>query len=58
MRTNPGDAGVGHSQVANSDLQAVDKDGNTKRRKGTSTKSSDILIEPPRKAFFCLPPQR
>ncbi|MCY1376699.1 hypothetical protein D9M69_642100 [compost metagenome] len=41
--------------VANGDLQAVDKDGKTKRRKGSSIKSTDILIALPQKAFFFLP---
>nr|WP_294973324.1 three-Cys-motif partner protein TcmP [uncultured Pseudomonas sp.] len=43
--------------VANGDLEAVDKDGKSRRRKGTSIKSSDILIAPSQRVFF-FPPQR
>ena len=32
--------------VATGDLLAVDKNGKTRRRKGTSIKSTDILIAP------------
>lgn len=42
--------------VANGDLQAVDKDGKTRRRKGTSIRSTDILIAPPQRIFL-FPPQ-
>ncbi|MDH4656810.1 three-Cys-motif partner protein TcmP [Pseudomonas sp. BN606] len=44
--------------VANGDLQAVDKDGKSRRRKGTSIKSTDILIASPQKTFFFLPPSK
>jgi len=32
------------------------KDGKTKRRKGTSIKSTDILIAPPQRPIFFIPP--
>ncbi|MFU4581448.1 three-Cys-motif partner protein TcmP [Pseudomonas aeruginosa] len=42
--------------VANGDLQAIDKDGKTRRRKGNSIKTTDILIAPPQRPFFFLTP--
>lgn len=42
--------------IATGDVLAVDKDGKTKRRKGTSIKSTDILIAPPQRPMFFLPP--
>ncbi|HGE6808312.1 TPA: three-Cys-motif partner protein TcmP [Pseudomonas aeruginosa] len=44
--------------VANGDIQAVDKEGKSRRRKGTSIKSTDILIAPPQKTFFFFPQQK
>ncbi|MCP1617261.1 three-Cys-motif partner protein [Pseudomonas sp. SLBN-26] len=44
--------------IATGDLQAVDKDGKTRRRKGTSIKSTDILIAPQQRPIFFLPPLR
>jgi len=41
--------------VATGDLLAVGKDGKTRRRKGTSIKSSDILIAPPQRPIFFVP---
>lgn len=41
--------------IATGDLLAVDKDGKTKRRKGTSIKSTDMLIAPPQRPIFFLP---
>jgi len=41
--------------VATGDLLAVGKDGKTRRRKGTSIKSSDILIAPPQSPIFFVP---
>ena len=42
--------------VATGDLLAVDKNGKTRRRKGTSIKSTDILIAPPQRPIFFVPP--
>ena len=42
--------------IATGDVLAVDKDGKTKRRKGTSIKSTDTLIAPPQRPMFFLPP--
>lgn len=42
--------------VATGDLLAVDKNGKTRRRKGTSIKSTDILIAPPQRRIFFVPP--
>ncbi|MCQ4239287.1 SOS response-associated peptidase family protein [Stutzerimonas stutzeri] len=42
--------------VATGDLLAVDKNGKTRRRKGTSIKSTDILIAPPQSPIFFVPP--
>jgi len=45
-----------HMAVATGDLLAVGKDGKTKRRTGTSIKSTDLLIAPRRAPIFCLQP--
>ena len=42
--------------VATGDLLAVDKNSKTRRRKGTSIKSTDILIAPPQRPIFFVPP--
>jgi three-Cys-motif partner protein len=42
--------------IATGDVLAVGKDGKTKRRKGTSIKSTDTLIAPPQRPMFFLPP--
>ncbi|KOR08026.1 hypothetical protein ABW53_16670 [Stutzerimonas stutzeri] len=42
--------------VATGDLLAVDKNGKTRRRKGTSIKSTDILIAPTQGPIFFVPP--
>lgn len=42
--------------VATGDLLTVDKNGKTRRRKGTSIKSTDILIAPPQRPIFFVPP--
>ena len=41
--------------IANGDLVATDKDGKTKRRKGSSIKPTDILLAPPQRSMFFLP---
>ncbi|MBL1272236.1 MAG: hypothetical protein COB25_007280 [Oceanospirillales bacterium] len=45
-----------HMAVATGDLLAVDKEGKTRRRKGTSIRSTDVLIAPPQRPIFFLPP--
>ena len=42
--------------IATGDVLAVGKDGKTKRRKGTSIKSTDTLIAPPQRPMFFLLP--
>lgn len=44
-----------NTAIANGDLVAFDKKKGTKRRKGISVKSDDILVSAPQKIFFFVP---
>ncbi|RON08176.1 hypothetical protein BK659_16595 [Pseudomonas brassicacearum] len=44
-----------HGPIMNGDIEVYDKDSRTRRRKGSSIKSSDIIIPSPQRTIFFIP---